>query len=107
MQCNSYTGEMFRCAITDGRTSGFVNASQLQRLQHQVRQWATDGIDIIQIREKNLEPGDLLRLTQAALRMIGGLNATTKLVINGRSDVAIAARVHGVHLTAHPDELTP
>ena len=98
---------MLRCAITDGRASGFVNNAQIDRLQDQVQRWAADSIDIIQLREKHLEAGALLTLADVALRAIQDTNSSTKLLINGRADVAIAARAHGVHLTAHPDELTP
>lgn len=98
---------MLRCAITDGKTSGFVNTAQIQRLQNQVQRWAADGIDIIQIREKQLEPGSLLTFAEAALHTLRQANSSAKLVINGRTDVAIAARAHGVHLTGHHDELTP
>jgi thiamine-phosphate pyrophosphorylase len=98
---------MLCCAITDGTASGFVNATQIDRLQNQVRRWATDGIDLIQLREKNLEAGPLLTLAEAALRTLSEMQSPTKLLINSRADVAIAARAHGVHLTSHPDELTP
>ena len=98
---------MLRCAITNGTTSGFVNASQIERLKDHMQQWAAGGIDIIQVREKNLEAGQLLVLIEAALQTLCQTNSSAKLVVNGRADVAIAARAHGVHLTAHPDELTP
>jgi thiamine-phosphate pyrophosphorylase len=77
---------MLRCAITNGTANRYVNAAQIDRLQTQVRRWADDGIDLIQLREKQ---------------------SPTKLLINTRADVAIAARAHGVHLTSHADELTP
>lgn len=103
---------MLRCAITDGNAPGFVNATQLDRLQldrleNQVRRWAAEGIDLIQLREKHLEAGALLALSEAVLRILAERNASTKLLINSRADVAIAARAHGVHLTSDHDELTP
>jgi len=102
-----YTGGMLCCAITDGKTSGFVNTTQVERVQNQVRRWAAQGIDIIQIREKNLDAGALFTLAEAALRTLRDSNSSAKLLINARADVAIAARAHGVHLTGHRDELTP
>src|ERR1700743_2351613 len=98
---------MLRCAITDGTASCFVNAAQIDRLQNQVRGWAADGIDLIQLREKNLEAGALLALAEAAMQTLHDMHSPTKLLINTRADVAIAARAHGVHLTSHADELTP
>jgi len=98
---------MLRCAITDGTASSFVNTAQIDRLQSQVRRWASGGIDLIQLREKNLEAGALLSLAEAALQTLREMNSPAKLLINSRTDVAIAGRAHGVHLTAHRDELTP
>ena len=98
---------MLRCAITDGSASGFVNTTQIDRLRNHVRRWAADGIDLIQLREKNLDAGALLALAEVALHTLCEMQSPTKLLINTRADVAIAARVHGVHLTSHPDELTP
>jgi thiamine-phosphate pyrophosphorylase len=98
---------MLRCAITDGTASRFINATQIDRLQTQVRRWAADGIEIIQIREKDLDAGALLALAEAARETLGEVQSPAKLLINTRADVAIAARAHGVHLTAYPDELTP
>lgn len=98
---------MLRCAITDGAAADFVNTTQIDRLLNQVRRWTADGIDMIQLREKNLDAGALFALAEAILRVVGETNSSTKLLINGRADVAIAAGAHGVHLTADPDELTP
>jgi thiamine-phosphate pyrophosphorylase len=98
---------MLRCAITDGTAAGFINATQIDRVQNQVRRWAADGIDFIQLREKNLDAGALLMLAEAAMNALREMQSPTKLLINARADVAIAARAHGVHLTAHKDELTP
>ena len=98
---------MLRCAITDGTASGFVNTAQIERLQNQVRRWAADGIDLIQLREKNLEAGALLALAEAALHTLREMQSPAKLLINTRADIAIAAGAHGVHLTSHADALTP
>lgn len=55
------------------------------------------GVDWVQIREKDLPVRRLLALTEAALECAhrqGG----TRVVVNDRLDVALAAKAHGVHL---------
>jgi thiamine-phosphate pyrophosphorylase len=79
----------------------------MKRLALQVRSWADAGVDLIQLREKHLEGGALLQLAEAALCALHETPSHAKLLINTRADLAIAARAHGVHLTAHPDELSP
>jgi thiamine-phosphate pyrophosphorylase len=98
---------MLRCAITDGAADGFVNGAQIERLRNHVRHWAVDGIDFIQLREKSFDAGALLTLAEAVMQTLHEMQSPTKLLINARADVAVAARAHGVHLTAHPEELTP
>jgi thiamine-phosphate pyrophosphorylase len=98
---------MLRCAITDGTSTCSVNAAQIDRLQNQVRRWAANGIDFIQLREKRLDAGALFTLAEHAMQTLREMDSATKLLINTRADVAIAARAHGVHLTSHVDELTP
>lgn len=98
---------MLRCAITEGAASGFVNSTEIERLERQVLRWAAEGIDFIQLREKNVDAGALFVLAEATMRVLDNVRCSTKLLVNSRADVAIAARAHGVHLRSHPDELTP
>ncbi|MGI4829380.1 MAG: thiamine phosphate synthase [Janthinobacterium lividum] len=89
------------------------------RLREQVRRWGVDGIDIVQLREKGRESGDLFALAEAAMAALrvaaGGTGergrtggeARTRLVVNGRADVAAAAGADGVHLTSRTGELRP
>ena len=51
------------------------------------------GVDLVQLREKDLTGKALLDLAQAA-----NVRAPGKLIINDRLDVALAARAAGVHL---------
>ncbi len=57
------------------------------------------GISMAQIREKNLTARQLFELSAAAAAIVK--NSETKLVINDRADIALAAGAAGVHLTSH------
>ena len=95
-----------RYAITDLLAQGLDNpAAREARLREQVRGWAVDGVDFIQLREKQLGSGELLRLTSAVLEEVG--TSGIRLLVNGRVDIAAAAGAHGTHLTSRPGELTP
>ena len=59
---------------------------------------ARAGVDLIQIRERDLEGGELLRLTARACATVAG--TATRVLVNDRVDVALAARAHGAHLPA-------
>lgn len=103
---------MLRCAITDSTSIAEDPASRRTKLLEQARRWARrsalDGIDLVQLREKHLEAGALLQLAQGMLQILRANGASqTKLLINSRVDVAIAAGADGVHLTSRPGELTP
>jgi thiamine-phosphate pyrophosphorylase len=89
--------EMIRYAIAD-RDNATTEAGR----------WAKDGIDYIQLREKKMNAGELTVLARRVLEEVAAVpGAKTRLLLNGRADVAIAAGAAGVHLTSHPDELTP
>ncbi len=55
------------------------------------------GVDWVQIREKNLPARSLLALTEGALRS-ARREGWTRVMVNDRLDVALAAQAHGVHL---------
>lgn len=52
----------------------------------------------MQIREKDLPDRDLYQLAAAAVKM--ARNTGTRILVNGRADIALAAGAHGVHLPA-------
>jgi thiamine-phosphate pyrophosphorylase len=91
---------MIRYAITDGEST----AAQL--LEH-ARRWTAEGVDYVQLREKHRPAGELVDLARALMAIFAAHGSRTKLLVNGRADVVLAAEADGVHLTAHPDELTP
>jgi thiamine-phosphate pyrophosphorylase len=55
------------------------------------------GVDWVQIREKDLPARRLLALTETAVSQ-ARQQGTTRVVVNDRLDVALAAHAHGVHL---------
>lgn len=56
------------------------------------------GVDWVQIREKNLPARRLLAVTETAVSQ-ARQHGTTRVVVNDRVDVALAAHAHGVHLS--------
>ena len=80
------------CYITDRR------ALQPKPLLPWIREAIRVGVDLVQIREKDLPTRDLLELAKAAVD--AARETTTRLVVNDRLDVALAARAAGVHLGA-------
>jgi len=56
------------------------------------------GVDVIQIRERDLESGLLCSSVEGVVRRAAGSNV--RVLVNDRVDVAIAAVAHGVHLPA-------
>jgi thiamine-phosphate pyrophosphorylase len=92
---------VFRCAITD-RTLFPGDESQRQAaLVQQAALWARRGIDLIQLREKDLLPADLADLATGILAAIAAESSPTRLLLNRSLQAAIDSRAHGVHLPAH------
>lgn len=97
---------MLRYAITSRALFPGDETQKQAALVHQCARWASDGIDFIQLREKDLPAAQLATLARSILNVLPS-GAETKLLINSRADVALATRANGVHLTAAPGELTP
>jgi len=58
-----------------------------------------EGVEMIQIREKDLPALELLQLTLSVCRLAAGTK--TRVLVNDRLDIAIAAAADGVHLPAN------
>lgn len=82
---------MNRYQITDRRTAG-----SLEALLGSVERSDAAGVELIQIREKDLDARALCGLVSRAV----GLCRRAKVLVNGRVDVALACGAAGVHLPA-------
>jgi thiamine-phosphate pyrophosphorylase len=78
---------MITCYITDRRRADIVECAR-----RAIRQ----GVDFIQVREKDLEARDLLEYVEAILALTR--ESRTRVLVNDRLDVALAAGADGVHL---------
>src|SRR5437899_562692 len=87
------------CYITDRKQFPGSAAEQQRRLLEKVAECAAVGVDYIQLREKDLSARELEGLALLAVAAIPA-GARTSLLINTRTDVALAAGAHGVHLPA-------
>jgi thiamine-phosphate pyrophosphorylase len=102
---------MIRYAITDRAQLPLENATaetaRRIALIALAKQWAEQQIDYIQLREKDLPAVELEQLARAITGAIHSAKSQTRLLINSRADVALAAGADGVHLTAAPGQPTP
>jgi len=84
---------MLRCYITDRRAAGGEEA-----VLRCIRRALMDGVEYIQIREKDMSARDLLALVRCALTLPNPRG--TRILVNSRADIAMVAGAHGVHLPA-------
>jgi thiamine-phosphate pyrophosphorylase len=98
---------MLRYAITDRALYPGCEREKQTALLRRAARWAADGIDRIQLREKDLPAADIAALAREILKTIAAASSATKLLINSRADIALATGAPGVHLTSIPGELTP
>ena len=84
------TSSLRLCYITDRLALGAKPLLPL--IQEVVRA----GVDLIQIREKDLATRPLVEMVRATVECARG--TATRVVVNDRLDVALALGAHGVHL---------
>lgn len=86
--------------LTSGETTAATTPStdDFARLLKLISAAVAAGINLIQLREKNLSARVLYELTLRAVALTQG--TATRLVVNDRADIARAAGADGVHLTA-------
>ena len=82
--------------ITDTRLSGLSHVEQVERL-------AAGGATLIQLRDKSLSPLEFFELAKSAMEF--ARRRSIRIIINDRSDIALATKADGVHLGQ--DDLAP
>lgn len=84
--------------ITDRQQFPGGELERRERLLANIAEAAHRGIDYVQLREKDLATRDLETLAREAMERIRASGGKTRLLINSRTDVALAAGADGVHL---------
>ena len=88
------------CLVTDrlglADVLGVPRADVSRHLLDQVGLAIDAGVDLVHVRERDLDGGALARLVAEVVERARGTR--TRVVVNDRLDVAIAARADGVHL---------
>ena len=91
---------MILCLVTDRRRLGAAIGARPSEfigvLHEQVAAAAKAGIDFVQIREPDLDARALTALVRSLIARCRG--SVTRILVNDRLDVAIAAGAAGVHL---------
>jgi thiamine-phosphate pyrophosphorylase len=93
---------LLRYYITDRRARSW----SIEELLACIARNIAAGVDYVQIREKDLPVRDLLDLTARAVEIAA--RTRTRIFVNDRADIALAASAHGVHLRSNsvsPDRL--
>ncbi len=99
--------------ITDRTAFPGDETARRCRMIEKIAEAARAGVDYIQLREKDLSTRELESLARDAVDTIresgrwatGNRQVTTALLINSRSDIAMAVQADGVHLRS--DDISP
>lgn len=83
---------MILCLVTDRRRL----EQSFPVLLAQLREAVAAGVDLIQVRERDLEAAELSSLVTEVVTLSRG--SSTRVVVNDRLDVALACGADGVHL---------
>jgi thiamine-phosphate pyrophosphorylase len=85
--------------ITRGATTEATTAAapEFTQLLNQISAAVAAGIDLIQIREKQLTARVLFELVSESRKLTR--DSQTRLLVNDRADIAVGASADGVHLT--------
>ena len=84
--------------ITDRSAFPGTESERRGALLRRIADAARAGVDYIQLREKDLATRELEKLAREAVRAVRDSSPSTRLLINSRTDVALACGADGVHL---------
>jgi thiamine-phosphate pyrophosphorylase len=87
--------------ITDRKQFPGSEAEQREQLLAKVSEAAAAGVDYIQLREKDLSSRQLEALAGEVIRAVRESPSKARVLINSRTDVALAVGADGVHLRSH------
>jgi thiamine-phosphate pyrophosphorylase len=99
--------------ITDRAAFAGDEPARRRQLLDKISEAARCGVDYIQLRERDLSARELEQLTREAIDALGkaqklasgNRRPATALLVNSRSDIALAAKAAGVHLRS--DDISP
>jgi thiamine-phosphate pyrophosphorylase len=89
---------LFLYYITDRTQFQGDERERRERLLEKIAEAARCEVDYVQLREKDLSSRDLEALAREATKEIRAHGSKTRLLINSRTDVALAVGADGVHL---------
>jgi len=81
------------CMITDRHR---LDGGHVDNLVTRVALAARAGAHLVHVRERDLDGGSLARLVSSCVEAVRA--TSTRILVNDRVDVALAAGAHGVHL---------
>jgi thiamine-phosphate pyrophosphorylase len=84
--------------ITDRKLFPGREVQRREQLLAKVAEIAAAGVDYIQLREKDLSSRELEQLSRTVIDAVRKNGSKTRLLINSRTDVALAIGADGVHL---------
>ena len=84
--------------ITDRTQFPGDESERRQALVSKIAEAARCGVDLIQLREKDLGTRELEGLAHSAVKAVRQHSGKARLLINSRTDIAIACGADGVHL---------
>lgn len=104
LESKALASSLFLYYITDRKQLSSYPIESISLVLAKIRMAAAAGVDAIQLREKDLSARELVELGREAMRFVreaysaDPFKPRTLLLINSRTDVAIACGADGVHL---------